>query len=102
MANRKARRERRVFNDEYKQQVLELISAGDKSVSQVCRELDLTESSVRKWIKTDQSTNGIMTQNSLSETDQQELVRLRTENKRLKMERDILKKATAFVCHEHG
>ena len=98
MANRKARRERRVFNDEYKQQVLELISAGDKSVSQVCRELDLTESSVRKWIKTDQSTNGIMTQNSLSETDQQELVRLRTENKRLKMERDILKKATAFFA----
>ena len=100
MANRKARRERRVFNDEYKQQVLELISAGDKSVSQVCRELDLTESSVRKWIKTDQSTNGIMTQNSLSETDQQELVRLRTENKRLKMERDILKKATAFFAKD--
>ena len=100
MANRKASRERRVFNDEYKQQVLELISAGDKSVSQVCRELDLTESSVRKWIKTDQSTNGIMTQNSLSETDQQELVRLRTENKRLKMERDILKKATAFFAKE--
>ena len=100
MANRKARRERRVFNDEYKQQVLELIRAGDKSVSQICRELDLTESSVRKWIKTDQSTNGIMTQNSLSETDQQELVRLRTENKRLKMERDILKKATAFFAKE--
>ena len=100
MASRKARRERRAFNDEYKQQVLELISTGDKSVSQVCRDLDLTESSVRKWIKTDQSTNGIMTQNSLSETDQQELVRLRSENKRLKMERDILKKATAFFAKE--
>jgi len=43
-----------------------------------------------------------MTQNSLSETDQQELERLRAENRRLKTERDILKKATAFVCHEHG
>ncbi len=100
MANRKARRERRIFNDEYKQQVLELIRAGDKSVSQICRDLDLTESSVRKWIKADQTNNGIMTQNSLSETDQQELVRLRTENKRLKMERDILKKATAFFAKE--
>ena len=100
MANRKTRRERRTFNDEYKQQVLELVSAGDKSVSQICRDLDLTESSVRKWIKADQSTNGIMTQNSLSETDQQELERLRRENKRLKMERDILKKATAFFAKE--
>ena len=100
MAKRKTRRERRSFNDEYKQQVLELIRVGDKSVSQICRDLDLTQSSVRKWIKADQTTNGPMTQNSLSETDQQELERLRTENKRLKMERDILKKATAFFAKE--
>ncbi len=100
MAKRKTRRERRTFNDEYKQQVLELVRVGDKSVSQICRELDLTASTVRKWIKADQTTNGIMTQNSLSETDQQELARLRTENKRLKMERDILKKATAFFAKE--
>ena len=94
MVKRKTRRERRTFNAEYKQQVLELVRAGDKSVSQICRDLDLTESSVRKWIKADQTTNGTMTQNSLSETDQQELERLRTENRRLKTERDILKKAT--------
>ena len=47
MAKRKTRRERRTFNAEYKQQVLELVRAGDKSVSQICRDLDLTESSVR-------------------------------------------------------
>jgi transposase-like protein len=100
MAMRKTRRERRTFNDEYKQQVLELVRVGDKSVSQICRDLDLPSSTVRKWIKTDQTTNGIMTQNSLSETDQQELERLRIENKRLKMEREILKKATAFFAKE--
>ena len=100
MAKRKTRRERRTFNAEYKQQVLELVRAGDKSVSQICRDLDLTESSVRKWIKTDQTTNGTMTQNSLSETDQQELERLRVENRRLKTERDILKKATAFFAKD--
>ena len=102
MAKRKTRRERRTFNDEYKQQVLELVRAGDKSVSRICKDLDLTPSAVHKWIQADKSNNGIMTQNSLSETDQQELERLRTENKRLKTERYILKKATAFVCHEHG
>lgn len=102
MANGKKRRERRTFNDEYKQMVLELVRTGDKSISAICKDLDLTDSTVRNWIKLDQETNGVMTQNSLSETDQQELQRLRAENKRLKTEREILKKATAFVCHEHG
>ena len=71
MAKRKTRRERRSLNYEYKQQVLELIRAGDKSVSAICKDLDLTESTVRRWVKLNQETNGIMTQNSLSETDQQ-------------------------------
>jgi len=100
MAKRKIRRERRSFNDEYKQQVLELIRAGDKSLSAICKDLDLTESTVRRWVKLDQEANGVMTQNSLSETDQQELKRLRSENKRLKTEREILKKATAFFARE--
>jgi len=69
MAKRNTCRERRSFNDEYKQQVLELVRAGVKSVSQICRELDLTDSSVRKWIATDKTSNGKMTQNSLSATD---------------------------------
>jgi len=100
MAKHNKRRERRSFSEEYKQQVLEMIRAGDKSVSQICRDLELTESSVRRWIKLDQESNGPMTQNSLMETDQQELERLRTENKLLKTERDILKKATAFFAKE--
>lgn len=100
MAKRKTRRERRSFNDEYKQQVLELIRIGDKSISAICKDLDLTESTVRRWVQIDQDANGTMTQNSLSETDQQELERLRSENKRLKMEREILKKATVFFARE--
>ena len=100
MAKRKTRRERRTYSDEYKQKVLELISVGDKSVAQICRDLDLTPSAVNKWIKADKSNSGIMTQNSLSETDQQELKRLRLENKRLKTERDILKKPTAFFARD--
>jgi len=100
MAKRKNRRERRTYSDEYKQKVLELVSAGDKSVAQICRDLDLTPSAVNRWIKADKYNNGIMTQNSLSETDQEELKRLRAENKRLKTERDILKKATAFFARE--
>lgn len=98
MAKRKTRRERRTFTDEYKQHVLELVRSGDKSIAEICRDLDLTQSSVHNWIKADQEANGTMTQNSLSESDQQELQRLRSENKQLKTERDILKKATAFFA----
>ena len=62
MAKRKTiRRERRSFNDEYKQQVLELIRAGDKSLLAICKDLDLTESTVQRWVKLDQETNGTMT-----------------------------------------
>ena len=85
MAKQKTRRERRAYNDEYKQKVLELISVGDKSASQICPDpdLDLTPSAVHKWIKVDKANSGIMTQNCLCETDQQELMRLPLENKRL-------------------
>ena len=100
MAKQKNCRERRTYNDEYKQKVLELVSAGEKSVTQICRDLDLTPSAVNRWIKADKANSGMMTQNSLSETDQQELERLRLENKRLKTERDILKKATAFFAKD--
>ena len=100
MAKRNTRRERQVFTEEYKQQVLERIRSSGKSIAQICRELDLTQTAVRRWVNQDEQANGAMTQNSLSETDQQELARLRAENKRLKTERDILKKATAFFAKE--
>ncbi len=100
MAKQKTRRESRVFTDEYKQKVLELVSAGDKSISQICRDFDLTPSAVHRWIAADRAESGIMSQNSLTETDQQELERLRAENKCLKVERDILKKATAFFAKD--
>ena len=78
--------------DEYKRQVLELLRPGDRSVHQICQELDLTESSVRRWVNSDTTSNGIMTQNSLTETDQQEQERLRYESKQLKTKREILKR----------
>ena len=57
IAKQKTLRERRTYNDEYKQKVLELISVGDKSVSQICRDLDLTTSAVHRWIKADKKNS---------------------------------------------
>lgn len=81
MAKRKIHRERRIFVDECKQHVLCLVRDGDKFISQICRVLDLTQLAVYRWIKADQESNETMTQNSLSESDLQELQRLRPDNK---------------------
>ena len=97
MAKRKtARRARRTFTDEFKAEVVELVQGGDQSISQVARNLDLTESSVRGWLEKAQ----VGEENSISSDDEVELKRLRVENKRLRQERDILAKATAFFAKE--
>lgn len=100
MAKRKTRRERRKFSAEFKQEVVTLIQQGDRTLPEVCRDLDLTDSSVRRWVEQIQGKNNIGITAEQSESDKQELDRLRAENKRLKMERDILKKATAFFAKE--
>lgn len=75
MAKRNTRRERKTFTDEYKQNVLELVCVGNKSISQICRGLGLNQSFVHSRIKADQETNGPMIQNSLNGPDHAELER---------------------------
>lgn len=100
MAKRRTRRERRKFTAEFKQEVVALIQQGDRTLPEVCRDLDLTDSSVRRWVEQIQGKTIIGTTADQSESNAQELDRLRAENKRLRMERDILKKATAFFAKE--
>lgn len=100
MAKRKTRRERRKFSAEFKQEVVTLIQQGDRTLPEVCRDLDLTDSSVRRWVEQIQGKTSIITAADQSESDKKELEHLRAENKRLKMEREILKKAAAFFAKE--
>ena len=53
MANkgRKAPRPRRAFTSEFKAEIVELCQRGDRSVGQVARDFDLTETAVREWVK---------------------------------------------------
>lgn len=92
-------RKRRSFTPEYKAGVLELIARGDRSIGQVCRDLDLTETAVRHWVNQAQAAGQTMTGSvTAGETERDELVRLRAEVKLLKMERDVLKKATILFA----
>ena len=91
-------RKRRKFTKEFKLETVKLIKEGPRSISEVVRDLDLTESSVRNWVRQFDVDTG--TREGLSTVEREELRRLRAENRQLKMERDVLKKATAFFAKE--
>jgi transposase len=71
-----------------------------KSVSQVARDLDLTPTALRLWVERARADQGRGKSGVLTTAEREELSRLRRENREIKMERDILKKATAFFAKE--
>ena len=93
----KPRRPRRQFDDEFKEQAVRLVLDEGKSVAAVARDLDLTETALREWVKRAQAdrTNG---RTGLTTAEREELARLRKENRILQEEREILKKAAAFFA----
>src|ERR1700678_3509836 len=85
------KRKRRAFNDDFKADAVRLVKAGDRTIGQVAKELDLTETALREWVKRDAVDAGKAPPEALTTVEREELVRLRRDNKRLLMERDILK-----------
>ena len=93
------RRPRRRFDDDFKAQAVRLVLDEGKTVGAAARELDLTETALREWVKRAQAdrTNG---RTGLTTAEREELARLRKENRILREEREILKKAAAFFANE--
>jgi transposase len=92
------KRRRRAFTAAYKAEVVELCRAGDRSIAEVARDLDLTETAVRRWVHQAEIDAG--QRPGLTSSEQEELARLRKENRVLREERDILRRATAFFARE--
>jgi len=92
------KRPRRAFTPEFKAEVVELCRRGDRSIGQVARDLDLTETAVRAWVRQTDVDAG--RRSGLTTEERAELARLRRENRVLREERDILKRATAFFAKE--
>ena len=92
---------RRTFTPEFKVQAVKLVTEQGKSIAEVARDLDLSESLLRGW-KQGLATDGVsaLPGHGNPHALEEELRRLRAENKRLLMERDVLKKATAFFARE--
>ena len=92
------KRPRRKFSDEFKRDAVEIVRSSDKSIAQVARELGIYDSTLGNWVKQDEIDRG--ERDGVSTSDREEVAELRRENARLRMERELLKRAVAFWVKE--
>jgi transposase-like protein len=95
-----AKRKRRHFTPEFKADAVRLVQTSGRSVGDIAREMDLTETALRAWVKQAQTDAGNGPPGALTTAEREELAQLRRDNKRLRMERDILKAAATFFAKE--
>jgi transposase len=99
MAKKKPR-PRRSFTAQFKADIVQRCRAGDRTVAQVAKDFDLTETAVREWVKQAERDEGARVDGGLTSSEREELVELRRENRRLQQDVEILKRATAFFAKE--
>ena len=92
---------RRVHSEEFKREAVKLVTERGYTNAAAARSLGIQDNLLRVWRRKQeaQQKNGV---ESMTETEEDELRRLREEVKRLRMERDILKKATVFFANERN
>ena len=93
------KRTRRAYTSEYKAEVVRLYRSMEKSIPELARDLELPVTVVRRWIaeaEASEQSGGA----GLTVDERTELMALRRENRQLREERDILKRATAFFARE--
>ena len=92
---------RRAFDDSFKLQVVKMIKDQGLTVTQVCQDLNIGETAVRRWVQQYEAEQ--LGQAGIGKpltAEQQRIRQLEQENRQLKVDNDILKKATAFFARE--
>jgi transposase len=84
------------YPPEFRQQMVELVQAG-RTPNELAQEFEPTAESIRNWVKQAEIDGG-QRSDGLTTDEKQELARLRRENKQLRIEREILAKATAWIA----
>ena len=93
---------RRSFTKEFKIEAVKLVRDRGVSIAQAARDLDLHENVIRKWLKDfDADPGQAFSGHGNLRPEQAEIERLKREVQKLKAERDILKKATAYFAKDH-
>jgi transposase len=95
-----ARRRQRKYTPEYRAEAIRQVNVGDRSLSQVARDLGIRMHTLWDWVHQSEVDAGKGQPEELTTTEKEELKQLRREVARLREEREILKKATAFFAKE--
>lgn len=94
-------KQRRTFNAEFKLQIVQMIRKQGLSVGDVCRDMKLGETAMRQWLaQADEEAAGRPSLGKPLTAEQQRIRQLDAENKQLRGDVDILKKASAFFARE--
>jgi transposase len=88
------------YPPQFKEEAIKLMRSSEKSLAQISRELDVAEQTLRNWRKQQEIDEG--EREGLSTDEKEELRRLRRENKVLRQEKEVLRKATVFFAREDG
>ena len=84
---------------EFRRRAIDLARQPGASVAKVAKELGISESGLRRWMAQDDIDAG--RKEGLSTAEREELARLRRDNRRLEMENEILKRASAYFAREN-
>src|SRR5678815_3065999 len=99
---KKQKRTRRTFTDEFRAGAVSLVLEKGKTMAQVARDLDLTQSTLGRWVEQARADAGKSARGTLTTEEKEELARLRKENRELRLEREILKQAAVFFAKENA
>ena len=90
------RQKRRRYSPEFKAEAVRLVMETDESITRIAQDLGVSEPSLRAWVEAARP----QPKKPLTDDERSELLRLRRDIRRVEMERDILKKATAFFARQ--
>jgi transposase len=92
-------RTRPPYPEEFRREAIRLAQLGDKPQRKLAEDLGISDVTLRNWLKQEKAAQGERP-GGLSQDEREELQRLRDENARLRMEREILSKAAVFFAKE--
>lgn len=89
------------YTPEFRREALELIRSSGRPIAEVARSLGINDGTLSNWVKADREARERSADpKGLSESEREELARLRKENAELRMDREILRKAAGYFARE--